>query len=454
MDRQPRGRGGVVVPTETVITWQAPPIKFGVGATEEVGYELRRLGVSKALIVTDPNLTQLGLPARVSEVIEKEGVETDVYDEVHVEPTDTSVRQAIDALKGQRFDGFVGLGGGSSIDTAKAINLFTTYPADLMHYINQPVGEGAAVPGPLRPLVAVPTTAGTGSECTPVCVMDMLDLKVKVGISHSSLRPWMAVVDPLNTLTTPTAVTAACGYDVLCHALESYTSVAYNRRQRWPSPADRPAYIGSNPISDVWCEKALSLIGKFFRRAVLNGNDLEARIAMASAATFAGMGFGNAGVHIPHAAAYPIAGMVREYRPAGYQDLHEAMVPHGQSVIVTAQAAFRFTYPCSPERHLHAAELLGADLRGVSPSNGEDVLPRTLAGILRDTGGPHGVAAFGFGEDDVAGLVDGTLKQQRLLAGCPRPVGPGDLASIIRASMGTQRLSGRPPEGEGGKIVH
>jgi hydroxyacid-oxoacid transhydrogenase len=430
------GRAGVLLPNETVIAWQAPPVKFGAGATDEIGYELRRLGVSKALVVTDPNLFRLGLPERVSGIIEREGIETEIYQGAHVEPTDASFRQALDDLDGQEFDGYVGVGGGSAIDTAKAIDLFKTYPADLMHYINKPVGEGAAVPGPLRPLLAVPTTAGTGSECTPVCVVDILDLKVKSGISHASLRPWMAVVDPLNTITMPASVTAASGYDVLCHALESYTAIPYDRRPRWPSPADRPAYIGANPISDVWCEKALSLIGAFFRRAVLNPHDLDARVAMASAATFAGMGFGNAGVHIPHAVAYPIAGMVREYRPGGYQDLHEAMVPHGQSVVVTAPATFRFTYPCSPERHLRAAELLGAELRGVTVANGEDVLPETLRAIIRDTGGPSGVAAFGYGEEDIPALVDGTLKQQRILVCCPRPVTAGDLTSIIRESMG------------------
>jgi len=425
---------GVVLPNETVLTWQAPPVKFGLGATRDVGYELRRLGVTKALVVTDPGLAALGLPARVSGMIEKEGIQTELYDGVHVEPTDVSVREALRALDGQEFDGYVGVGGGSAIDTAKAINLFKTHPADLMRYVNRPVGEGAAVPGPLRPLVAVPTTAGTGSECTPVCVVDILDLEVKSGISHAHLRPHLALVDPLNTLTMPAQVTAASGYDVLCHALESYTAVAYDRRPRWPSPADRPAYIGSNPISDVWCERALALVGGHLRRAVLNPSDLEARVAMSSAATFAGMGFGNAGVHIPHAVAYPIAGMVREYRPAGYA-VRETMVPHGQSVVVTAPAALTFTYPTAPDRHLRAAELLGANLNGITPANGRDVLAATVVALIGDTGGPGGVADFGYGDADVPGLVEGTMKQQRLLACCPRPVGPEDLAAILRASM-------------------
>ena len=428
------GGHGVVLPNETVITWQAPPLKFGIGATAEVGYELRRLGVNKVLVVTDRHLAALGLPARVSRIIEREGIETDLCDLAHVEPTDVSVREALRSLEGQEFDGYVAVGGGSAIDTAKAIDLFKTYPADLMHYMNRPIGEGAPVPGPLRPLVAVPTTAGTGAECTPVCVVDILDLRVKGGISHAHLRPHLAVVDPLNTLTMPAAVTAPSGYDVLCHALESYTAVQYDRRPRWPSPADRPAYIGANPISDVWCEQALSLVGRHLRRAVLNPDDLEARVGMSSAATFAGMGFGNAGVHVPHAAAYPIAGLVTEYRPRGYA-VEEAMVPHGQSVVVTAPAAFAFTYPTAPERHLRAAELLGADLRGITPANGRDVLPAVVSAIVEDTGGPRALDDVGYGEADILALVEGTMKQTRLLACCPRPIGPAELAAILRASM-------------------
>jgi alcohol dehydrogenase class IV len=425
---------GIELPNETVISWQAPPLRFGLGATEEIGDQLRALGVGKALIVTDRGLAKLGLPGRVAEKIEAAGVETEVFAGSNVEPTDRSVREALAELEGEDFDGYVGVGGGSSLDTAKAINLLKTYPADLMHYINKPVGEGAPVPGPLKPLVAVPTTAGTGSESTPVCVVDLLELKVKAGLSSNHVRPWLAVVDPLNTLTMPPQVTAAGGYDVLTHALESYTSRAFDRRPRYPDRANRPAYIGANPISDVWCERALELVGQFIRRAVLNGDDLDARIGMAMAATFAGMGFGNAGVHVPHAVAYPIAGMVRDYVPKGY-GVEEPLVPHGQSVIVTAPATFEFTYPTAPQRHLRAAEMLGANLAGVTEANGREVLAATLAAIVKDTGGPEGVSAFGYSETDVSGLVDGTLKQERLLSGCPRDVGRPELEAIIRASM-------------------
>jgi hydroxyacid-oxoacid transhydrogenase len=425
----------IELPNETVINWQAPPLKFGLGATEEIGGQLRQLGVGKVLLVSDPHLEQLGLPARVAESIEAAGVEAQLFSGSHVEPTDRSIREALEELDGEDFDGYVGVGGGSSLDTAKALDLLKTYPADLLRYVNKPIGEGAPVPGPLKPLVAVPTTSGTGSESTPVCVVDLLEMKVKAGISSNQIRPWLAVVDPLNTLSMSAEVTAAGGYDVMTHALESYTARAYDRRPRYRDRVNRPAYIGANPISDVWCERALELVGRFLRRAVLNGDDLEARIGMSMAAAFAGMGFGNAGVHVPHAIAYPIAGGVREYVPRGYAGVEEPLVPHGQSVIVTAPAAFDFTYPTAPERHLRAAELLGAKVDGVTEANGRELLPSTVLEMVKDTGGPAGISAFGYGEADVPGLVEGTLKQERLLSGCPREIGPPELERIIRASM-------------------
>ena len=207
----------------------------------------------------------------------------------------------------------------------------------------------------------MPTTAGTGSETTAVAVTHVVAQHAKAGVSHRLLRPALGVVDPLNTLTVPPEVTAAAGADILTHAIESYTTRPYDARPKH-HPPDRPAYIGANPASDVWCEKAIEYVGRYLRRAVLNGMDLEARTHLALAANYAGIGFGNAGVHLPHAVAYPIAGLVRDYRPAGYPGGHP-LVPHGMSVILTAPAAFRFTYPTAPERHLRAAELLGVPVR-------------------------------------------------------------------------------------------
>jgi hydroxyacid-oxoacid transhydrogenase len=422
----------VELSTETVFTWGAPPIKFGAGAVDELGWDLQQLGVQRVLLITDAGVAATGLPARLVETLAARGVKAEVYDETAVEPTDESWRHAVEFASQGEWDGFVAVGGGSCIDTAKAVNLLTTYPGDVMDYVNAPVGQGKNPPGPLKPLVAVPTTAGTGAESTPVCVLDILGLHVKSGISSPRLRPTMAVVDPLVTLTLPPEVTAAAGMDVLCHALESYTARPYNAYER-KEPEKRVAYCGSNPISDVWTTQALRLLSGAFRKAVLTGQDLQARTDMMQAATFAGMGFGNAGVHIPHACAYPIAGGVKDYVPAGYIG-ETPLVPHGQSVSLTAPAAFRFTYVADPERHEHAASLL--DPRAVEEaSSGREKLPTALIALMRDIGIPNGLTGVGYDEDDIPTLVDGAMKQQRLLSISPRPVGEEDLDAIFRESL-------------------
>jgi alcohol dehydrogenase class IV len=412
---------------------ETTPLKFGSGATGEVGYDLKRLGVRRPLVVTDHGLMRVGLPDRICRALGDAGLSADLYDDVHVEPTDASWQAIADFVKGHDYDGFVAVGGGSVIDSAKAANLFTTYPAPLTDYLNKPIGKGISVPGPLKPLVAIPTTAGTGSETTAVAVLDVVSLHVKTGISHRFLRPSLAIVDPLNTVTLPAAATAYPGFDVLTHALESFTSRPYDARPRH-LPDERPVYVGSNPVSDIWCEKALEFLGRSLRRAVLNGYDMAARTDLALAATYAGIGFGNAGVHVPHALAYPIAGMVRHFVPPDYPP-EEALIPHGLSVISTAPATFRWTFPTSPERHVRAAKLLGASVAGLTDAEAREVLPRTLLSLMRDTGIPNGLAALGFSDAEVPAIVDGALKQERLLAGCPRPVGAAELEAIARASM-------------------
>lgn len=424
---------GVTLPTETVFVMEMSPIKFGLGAMDEIGFDAVRLGLRKALIFTDRNLAAAGLPDRVRALLEEQGVKADVYDGVEVEPTDRSMEDAAEYARTKEFDGLVAVGGGSTIDTCKAANLLTCHPAPLLDYLNKPVGKGVPVPGPLKPLIAVPTTAGTGSETTAVAVTHVLDQNVKAGVSHRLLRPALGVVDPLNTVTAPPEVTAAAGADILTHAIESYTTRPYNARAKH-HPPDRPAYIGANPASDVWCEKAIEYVARYLRRAVLNGLDLEARVNLALAANYAGIGFGNAGVHIPHALAYPIAGLVRDYVPQGYRTRH-AMVPHGMAVILTAPSAFRFTYTTAPERHLRAAELMGVPVAGLAEADRREALPRALIALMRDTGIPSGLRAVGYSERDIPALVEGTLKQPRLLAGAPRAVGAADLDWILRDAM-------------------
>ncbi len=417
---------------ETVFTYGAPQLKFGSGASDEIGYDLSTYGVRRVLVITDAGVAATGHPQRIVEQIGGFGIEAVLFDRSHVEPTDASMVEAVEfARERGPWDAFVAVGGGSAIDTAKAVNLLCTNPGELLDYVNAPVGGGRNPEHVLAPLVAVPTTTGTGSESTTVCVLDVLAQKVKSGISHPRLRPTLAVVDPLLTMTQPAGVTAACGMDILCHALESWTARPYDSYDR-KSPEQRVPYCGANPIGDMWSEKAMSLLATSFRTSVHHGDDEQARGQMALAATFAGMGFGNAGVHIPHANAYPIAGRVVDFRPDGYPG-DEPMVPHGMAVSLTAPEAFRFTFEANPERHVRAAELLapGAD----RPADLSGFLPSVLADLMRDIDIPNGIGAVGYGEGDVDSLVEGTLKQQRLLATAPREASADDLAGILHRSI-------------------
>jgi hydroxyacid-oxoacid transhydrogenase len=419
------------VTRETVFTLEATPIKFGPGASGDAGWELQRLGASRVMVVSDPGVIRAGITERVVAAIEAAGIEAVVFDRVRVEPDADSMQEAADFALDGRFDGFVGVGGGSSLDTAKVADLVATHPAAIMDYVNPPVGGGRKPPAPLQPLLAVPTTAGTGSEATTVAILDLPDQKTKSGISHRYLRPHQGIVDPELTRGLSAEVTSSCGLDVVCHAVESFVSKPYDRRERPESPDDRPPYQGANPVSDVWSAKALEYGGRYLRRAVADAGDLEARGAMMLAASLAGIGFGSAGVHIPHACAYPIASLKHEYAPPGYPPDHP-FVPHGWSVIVTAPAAFRFTYEADPDKHRRAAELIaGREL----PDADESTLPQVLTELMRDVGAPSGVRELGYGEEDVDALVEGAMKQQRLLVIAPREASERDLAAILGESM-------------------
>ncbi|HEV2062587.1 MAG TPA: hydroxyacid-oxoacid transhydrogenase [Solirubrobacteraceae bacterium] len=413
---------------ETVFTVEATPVKYGTGAVDEAGWELARLGVRRALLVTDPGVAATGHAERVRRSVEAERIEVVMFDGVHVEPTLDSLRHAADVAREAAPDGFVSVGGGSAIDTAKVADLVLSHPADVMEYVNPPVGGGRKPATPLRPHLAIPTTPGTGSEATTVAVLDIPEMRVKSGISHRYLRPHQAIVDPELTRTLPGEVVASAGLDVVCHAAESFLSKPYTSRPRPASPDERPPYQGANPVADLWSARALEYGGRYLRRAVADADDVEARGAMMLGATLAGIGFGSAGVHIPHACAYPIAGLKHEYRPPGYPQDH-GFVPHGLSVIVTSPAAFAFTYEAAPERHEHVASLLGHG------STGREALPDALRALMRDVGAPERIRVFGYGEADIPRLVEGARKQARLLAIAPREPSDDDLAEIFRASL-------------------
>lgn len=419
---------------ETAYTIDTSSIKFGVGVTHEVGYEMRRLGTRRVMVVTDPRMTSSEAVAITLESLRNEGIDAALFDRVSVEPTDVSFKEAIAFATEGNFDGYVAVGGGSSIDTAKAANLYATWPADFLAYVNAPIGEGRPVPGPLKPLIAIPTTSGTGSETTGVAIFDFLEMEAKTGIAHRALRPVMGIVDPLHARTLPNEVVAYSGFDVLCHALESYTALPFSERDAPENPSLRPSYQGANPISDVWATRAVEMVAGSMVRAYDDAADIEARSQMMLAATFAGVGFGNAGCHLPHGMSYPVSGMVREFCPDGYpQDA--PLVPHGMSVILNAPAVFRFTAPTNPARHLHAARLMGQEVHDASPEDAGELLVDAIVGLMRRVNVPNGLAAIGYSEDDIDKLVEGTLPQHRVVKLSPRPAGAEELRSLFRDSM-------------------
>lgn len=420
--------------TDTVFQMTGSNVRFGFGATHEVGSDFADLGARRVLLVVDPAVVDLYPGQAAIESLKSAGVDFEIFDRVRCEPTDTSFLEAIEVANSGSFDAFLAVGGGSTIDTAKAANLYASWPADFTEYVNPTLGKGTTPPGPLKPLIAVPTTAGTGSETTAVAVFDFEEERVKTGIANRYMRPTLGVLDPENTRTVPKEVAASAGLDVLSHALESFTAKHFLQREKPARPSLRTAYQGSNPISDVWALEALRIVAEYLPRIFSDSDDDEARGKMILASSYAGIGFGNAGVHLPHAMAYPVAGQVESYLPAGYNADH-SMVPHGTSVIVHTPAVCRFTAPSAPERHLQAAKALGADIRDASSDDAGSILADRVLHFMKLMQQPLGISEFGYTEDDIPRLVEGTLVQARLLKLSPIETGAEELSGLFRDSL-------------------
>jgi len=419
---------------EYAFEMSASSIRFGPGVTREVGMDLADLKVRRAMVVTDPYLAKLPPVATVLESLGREKVQFELFDRVKIEPTDVSLQEAITFAREGGFDAYVAVGGGSAMDTAKAANLYATYPADFLDYVNAPIGKGKPVPGPAKPLFAIPTTAGTGSETTGVVIFDLIAMHAKTGIAHRYLKPTLGLIDPENTRTMPPMVATATGFDVLVHALESFTNLPYNRRERPTRPALRPAYQGRNRISDLWASEAIRLATRYLPRAVENPDDDEARASMILAACYAGIGFGNAGLHLPHGMSYPVSSMIRNFRMPGYPG-NQPIVPHGISVVLNAPTAFRFTAAVCPERYLEAARFMGADVSHAKTIDAGSILADQLIRLMKRLNVPNGLSAIGYTREDIPALVKGTLPQHRVIKLSPRPAGREEFAQLFEDSM-------------------
>ncbi|KAI6240794.1 Hydroxyacid-oxoacid transhydrogenase [Aphelenchoides fujianensis] len=370
-------------------------LRFGQGVTAEIAHDVKQLKSKKPLVITDKNVAKTRAFTEVAGSLSKNGVEYKVFDDVLCEPSEKSMLQAVEFAKSGQFDCFIAVGGGSVIDTSKAAALYSSNPeADFLDFVQPPFGRGILPTNPMKPLIAVPTTAGTGSETTGVSIFDLPEKECKTGIRLRAIKPLLAIVDPLNVMSMPRNVAVYSGFDVLCHALESYTAKPYLERGPRPNtPAERPVYQGSNPISDVWVREALRIITKYFRRAVFDPDDAEARTHMMMASSFAGMGFGNAGVHLCHGLSYPISSQGKKYVDPDY-DQKKPLIPHGLSVVTTAPADF-----------------------------------------LQDYKVPNGLAELGFDRRDVDKLADraaGSLKKGAI---APRDPDVDALADIYEKSL-------------------
>ncbi len=420
---------------DTAFEMAVSSIRFGKGVTREVGLDLAEMAAKNVLVVTDPIVRALPPMQVVIDSLEASRLRYTIYDRVRVEPTDQSFLDAIAFARDGNYDAYVAIGGGSAIDTAKAVNLYVTYPpADFLDYVNPPIGKGLPVPGPLKPLIAIPTTAGTGSETTGVSIFDLTRLHAKTGIASRRLKPTLGMLDPDNTRTMPPEVATSSGLDILSHAIESFTAMPFTGRPHPDRPALRPAYQGSNPISDVWSLQALRMVANYLVRAVADPSDEDARAQMLLAASYAGVGFGNAGVHLPHGMSYPVSGHVKSYMAPGYTSDHP-LVPHGISVILNAPAVFRYTASANPARHLEAADALGAKVAGARPEDAGKILADRITWFMRELNVPNGLKAVGYSSSDINTLVEGTLPQHRVTKLSPRPAGPDELARLFEDAM-------------------
>jgi len=406
---------------DTVWEFKLTRYKFGLDAVREIGYDMKGCGGSRTLVVTDKGVAKAGLSDKMASHLKEQGIDVEVWDGVEPEPSAKSIEAGIEWAEDKNFESFVSVGGGSSIDSAKVINLILSHGGKVLDYVAPPTGRGKPVPAPLKPHIAVPTTAGTGSETSPACVISLPEKMIKVGISHAYCRPDLAVVDPLLHVGMPPKVTADSGMDALAHAIESYVTRRFDRKPRPKTPLERPVYGGGTLVTDVFAEKAIELIGKYLRRAVYNGYDIEARSGMALAATLAGIAFTNAGLTAVHAMAYPVGGKFH--------------TSHGETNAVLLPAVMEFLLPTAPEKFARIAELMDEGVEGLPLYEAAKKSVEAVIWLMKDVNSPNGLRAFGVKEADLSGMAEDTLKIRRLLAGNPRQVTKEDLENLFRRAL-------------------
>lgn len=418
--------------TEYAIVLEGNNEIFGSGALAEVGAHAHHLGMRHVALYTDAQVSKLGSLETVEKSLRDRGIRVAIFSDVEIEPSDRSLKKAVRFAEDDDFDGFVSLGGGSVIDTCKAVSLYASYPpVHFLDYVNKPLGKALPAPGLLKPHIACPTTFGTASECTNVAIFNFLELGTKAGISNRAIKPTLGIIDPDALKTLPPPVVAANGMDVFSHAVESYTARPFSQRPAPEDPVNRPVIQGANPFSDLNCLEAIRLIGENLVKAVSNPDDFEAREKLSFAGLLAGIGFGTAGCNLPHGMSYAVAGLVRDFRAQGWPP-DKPLVPHGFAVIVNSPSVFRFMGPTSPARHLEAAKALGLVDDGKAAG---DILADGLIDIMHTIGVPNGLNGLGYNEADLDALTEKGWKQRRVVENTARTIRREEMREIFAGAL-------------------
>ena len=417
---------------ETVWEVRMPAIRVGAGAADELGYQLDQIGLSgegRGLIVTDSDLVSLGHVDRVADELEADGFDVDIYDGVEREPSIEAVEECIGFVREEMgedgYDFYLGLGGGSCMDTAKATRAVVANGGDVLDYVAAPTGAGEDLTESGPPLILLPTTAGTGSEISPVAILSVPEKGIKEGISSTHVRADAAVLDPTLTTTLPPDLTAKTAMDALGHAIEGYTTHRYDDLLRPEDPADRPVYAGRTGFTEMFSEKAIDLLSSNVRPAVNNGDDIEARGAMLKGALFGAIAGLTAGASLAHAMAYPVGNNYHTY--------------HGETIAaLTPASTLGYNVASDPPRFANVAEMLGADTSGMSTREAADEAREEFVRLQRDLNVlPSGLNELtGITAEDTGALAESTVEsQQRLLRCNPRPVTKADVEEVFNDAL-------------------
>lgn len=382
-------------------------IIFGNGAINNLNKAIKRFNAKNILLITDQGIVHAGILDSVMKVLKEGDFKLEIYDQAIPEPPISSVLEAYNFAKEKDAkDLVIGLGGGSSIDLAKIVALLVKYGGHPRDYF-----EEGNVPGPIAPLIAIPTTAGTGSEVTSVAVVNDVERNLKVGISDNYLRPAVALLDPELTTGLPSYVTACSGIDALSHAIESYTAIEY---KNVPASGDI-LFQGSFAITDALALKAIELIYENLVLVVQQGSNLEARYNMLMGSLLAGMAFSNAGNSLAHALAYPIGGKVNS--------------PHGEITGLLLPHTIRYNMETSKEKMRNISEVINKneELTG-TPAD-------AVEKMLKDIGLPTKLSQIGIKEDELGEIAEKSLPIERLIRNNPRVPDKESLIDLLRQAF-------------------